>query len=209
MWKARGNPPPGWDSNPVGTQSLMTLVRRALGLQFPVQGHANPNIELGVTVDDYTQQEFYVPRGGTLVEAFTSVAAVALKNGVWQLGSSQGILAVVREIHINNFAAGPNSYRWGFTTPDAGMTDLFGEPRDQRGRRGVPSCRMGFGSITLPTNPSGQRCNVAAGSSTIIPVNYVLTGADLTVFKVVSETVNLIGEVGLVWTERPLGPQEG
>lgn len=200
--------PPGWDRNPIGTLNLMTMVRKALGLQASVQGHAVPNVNLEVTLDDYTRSEFAFLRGGTLAEWFTSQNPVAGNNACWTLTPAAGTIAVVTEIRLVNFAAIVQQYRWGFTTADAGMTAAFPQQRDQRMRGKVSAIVPSFGVLLGPNLPSGARATVPVNGTLIIPVCYVLTASDATVFKVVNEAVNQIGEVGLTWTERPAGPQE-
>lgn len=201
-------PLPAWDDNPIGQQDLLTMVRKALSLQFSVQGHVDPNVDLSTTVDDYTQQEFYVLRRGALCEWGTPQAPAALKVPTWQLVPAPGTLAVVREIRIVNTGVAANSYVWGFATPDGGETTAFPQQRDQRMRGKVSAIVPKFAVINGPSFPSGGRVTVAAGATVIVPVTYVLTASDATVFKVCGETVNFIGEAYMAWTERPLGPQE-
>ena len=203
-----GEKPPGWDDNPIGQLDYMTQARRALGLQRSMQGHVDPNFNISVQADDFTREEMLWLRRGLLCEFGTSVAAVALANGILQLRNSAGTVAVVTQLRFLNLSAGPTTYSWGITTPTGGLTTAFAQMRDQRAQAATNACVPQFGTEVGALGGSGGRVTVAVNETKTVPCLYVLTGANLQCLRIVCETVNIISQAHITWWERPQGPQE-
>jgi hypothetical protein len=189
-------------------QDYATQIAKALGLQGKIPGQVDPEIQIGITLDDFTKPEFQFLRRRNLWQGRgVRVATPANLNYVC-LPGVPGTLTVVTKITIVNSNAAAGGSSIGLATANAVMTLGGTAPRDTRLVGGVPACIPYTGTAVGPTIPVGRAVTTPAGGTTVVECEYVLGANPGTVLTVVDTVVNQQIDVSFEWSERPLLPTE-
>lgn len=193
-------------------QDYATQVLRAMQLQHRSPTHLDAQIGLGIQVDDYTRPEFWTLRKGSLWQSWAQAGPVAAQYSYVNFQGAPGTLAVIESLIITNISGAAFAVQMGMALQDAGAV-VPSTPRDDRGWATSSACNVEQGTAAAPINPIGGLLYVPNNTSTVIPVEIVVTSATkgaspFAVFKVVSTAVNVRLDVTMQWRERALLPSE-
>lgn len=188
----------------VGQPDLSELTFRALQLKGALPAHLDRQIQLGLTVEDFTRPEFWWLRRGQLGYWPVNLPAVAGQLGTATIQGASGVLAVVERVIISNPAAAARSFLVGLSTalPGAGGVGQ-GLSRDTRSPSGTNCAVLGQAkAFAAPVTPTGNwLLTIQAGDTIILEPNAVLSGTGA-FYTVQALTVNEVLACQLEWRER-------
>lgn len=192
-------------------QDYATLMNKALQLTSRPPAQADPRLQLGLTLDDLSAEEFWYCRKGGLFALGNICPGVAAQFTWWAFYAGAGRLATLDQVVI--VSAGTQSIQWGFAVAETLGGAFTGSSRDDRQLNVSSSCTTRSGNGAALTNPVAGATTLVANVPFVIPGKYILTNPALgaspfNVFKIVSTTVNVQFSVAAVWRERNLLPTE-
>lgn len=194
-------------------QDYSTQVSKALSLTQRTPGHLDPRIQLGVTVDDFTQPEFWYLRKGELGSLFVPASAVAAQVCYAQLQPAAGKLVVVTAFTVVNYGVLFTVCNYGFAIGEGGGTVASGLPRDDRNLPGQLGSTVRYGATAAPIIPNGGQVLVGVNQSIRTECEFVMTSptklaSPFNVFKVLGSQLNQRLDITIEWRERALLPTE-
>lgn len=201
IW-ARGVPPGELNVN---QPDYASQVAKANGLQGSIPGHIDPTYNVGITLDDYTAPEYFWLRRGLLGMWGGIQAAVAAQAGWVGIQSAPNVLTVVDTLIVTNPTAAAQVVLYGLTTVTPSAGAYFPCPvRDVRGGTASQCATTGGVRASVANTAPGTpgRVVVPANSSLVVPVEFVLTGANF--FSAQCQTLNADFSATIYFRERAL-----
>jgi len=191
-------------------QDYATLVNRALQLQRNPPGHLDPTIQLGLTLDDLSRDQFAFLRREYLYEASGQRGLTAGQRAYIQLEPGRNVMTVVTSIQIFNNNVGVQAVQVGMAVANGAMTVLPTSIRDDRIATFTSQAAVSTGSNAAPIAPTGMTVTLLPNTGIIIPCSYVFTGGKgpaAPPFRCLSivDTANANGiTASFTWSERTL-----
>jgi hypothetical protein len=191
----------------VGGPDYPDVMMRALRLKGQLPELVDPAMQIGFTLDDFTQTEFWWLRRGLRWVSGGTAAAVAGQQGFLTLGLGPGLIGIVDAIVVG---AAVNT-RFGVVPAGGGLSGganvgVFAQ--DSRMSSGtVTSTVVQIGANAAAIPGGAFLFNCPANQSVIIPVKSVLVG-NAALLAIQSGTANQAVDFAIAWHERPVFQEE-
>lgn len=191
---------------------------RTFGIKGDLPNVCDPLLQLGITLDDLTQPEYWWLRRGRRFDSFSSNVATALNFGKVFLGSPQATdaFAVVERVTIINQLATQAAFRIGMVFAVASAANANQKPRDSRigiNGRAVFVCNAALGVGNDLTNNAAIVVNVPPTSTLFVDGPWIISGQNnggtqLSSLMVETDAINQPIAASFTWRERTMLVEE-
>lgn len=207
------NPPGVLDVN---QQDYASQITAALGLQSRVPAHLDSNIQVGLTLDDFTRPEFAWLRKLNRWTSYHGQPGIAGQRASMQLVPTPPVYPVLIVIHrmtICNANAAAQAINYGWKQIEAGVPASYATMDLRLGGNAVPFCSFGRMTNAAPALVrAGGLVFVAAGGSATVELDWVMNSPGNVgsgeCFGIVNQAVLQSLDVTLEWSERAILPSE-
>lgn len=186
------------------------LAIRGLDVKGALEAKLAAETQLGITLADLTDPEYFFLRGGRLMRGAITVPAVAAQQGFASFvnGSGGSTICIVDAITIQNTGAAIAVFVAGLGSAVAAITiNVLPAIADDRQLTAASVVAIQGGQNAAPVLPPiSDNLSGQINTRVEIPGPWMITGNQL--LNVICTTVNTPFTVTYRWRERPIGKSE-